>query len=92
MGVHNAVAKMPYLQLVKGKYRVRMVLRRGLEPDSKPAFDARCLWYGRAFTPRAAGGPTDKMCLTGHRREFWIAALVPTRLRQYRSGSQPPRH
>jgi len=24
--------------------------------------------------------------------EFWIAALVPTGLRQYRSGSQPPRH
>src|SRR6516162_10885436 len=79
------VAKMSYLQLVKGKYRVRMVLRRGLEPDSKPAFDARCLWYGRAFTPRAAGGSTHKFCLTGHRR------VLDRGISPYRIASVPQR-
>jgi len=45
-----------------------------LELDLKPALDARCLWCGRAFKPRATGGSAQKFCSTGHRQEFWIAA------------------
>jgi hypothetical protein len=45
-----------------------------LELDLKPAWDARCLWCGRAFRPRAIGGSAQKFCCTGHRQEFWIAA------------------
>src|SRR5215813_1503571 len=45
-----------------------------LELDLKPAWDARCLWCGRAFKPRSTGGSAQKFCCTGHRQEFWIAA------------------
>jgi len=45
-----------------------------LELDLKPALDARCVWCGRAFKPRATGGSAQKFCSTGHRQEFWIAA------------------
>src|SRR5437016_4726854 len=45
-----------------------------LELDLEPAWDARCLWCGRAFTPRATGGSTQKFCCSGHRQQFWIAA------------------
>ena len=38
------------------------------------ASSTRCLWCGRAFTPRATGGSAQKFCSTGHRQEFWIAA------------------
>ena len=44
------------------------------ELDLKPAGDARCLWCGRAFTPRATGGSAQKFCCSGHRQQFWIAA------------------
>jgi hypothetical protein len=45
----------------------------GLEPAQK-SLEARCLWCGRAFTPRATGGSVQKFCCTGHRQQFWIAA------------------
>ena len=45
-----------------------------LEPDPKSAWDARCLWCDRTFTPRATGGSAQKFCCTGHRQQFWIAA------------------
>jgi hypothetical protein len=45
-----------------------------LELDLKPAWDARCLWCGRAFTPRSTGGSAQKFCCSGHRQQFWIAA------------------
>src|SRR5690242_17030266 len=45
-----------------------------LDLDLKPAWDAHCLWCGRAFTPRATGGSAQKFCCTGHRQQFWIAA------------------
>ena len=45
----------------------------GLEPAQKSP-EARCLWCGRAFTPRATGGSAQKFCCTGHRQQFWIAA------------------
>jgi len=45
-----------------------------LELDPEPAWDARCLWCGRAFTPRMTGGSAQKFCCTGHRQQFWIAA------------------
>jgi hypothetical protein len=45
-----------------------------LQPPHQPALDARCLWCGRAFEPRATGGSAQKFCCTGHRQEFWIAA------------------
>jgi hypothetical protein len=45
----------------------------GLESSQK-SLDARCLWCGRAFTPRVTGGTAQKFCSTGHRQEFWIAA------------------
>jgi hypothetical protein len=36
-----------------------------LELDLKPAWDARCLWCGRAFKPRSTGGSAQKFCCTG---------------------------
>src|SRR6266436_3532865 len=45
-----------------------------LEPDPKPAWDTRCLWCDRTFTPRATGGSAQRFCCTGHRQQFWIAA------------------
>jgi hypothetical protein len=45
-----------------------------LELDLEPAWDARCLWCDRIFTPRATGGSAQKFCCTGHRQQFWIAA------------------
>ena len=45
-----------------------------LEPDQKPAWDTRCLWCDRTFTPRMTGGSAQKFCCTGHRQQFWIAA------------------
>jgi hypothetical protein len=45
-----------------------------LELDLKPAWDARCLWCGRAFKPRSTGGSVQKFCCTRHRQQFWIAA------------------
>jgi len=45
-----------------------------LELDLKPAWDARCLWCDRTFTPRKTGGSAQKFCCTGHRQQFWIAA------------------
>jgi hypothetical protein len=45
----------------------------GLEP-AQESLQARCLWCGRAFTPRATGGSVQKFCCTGHRQQFWIAA------------------
>lgn len=45
-----------------------------LEPDLKPAWNARCLWCDRRFTPRKTGGSVQKFCCTGHREQFWIAA------------------
>jgi hypothetical protein len=45
-----------------------------LEVDPKSAWDARCLWCDRIFTPRATGGSAQKFCSTGHRQQFWIAA------------------
>ena len=45
----------------------------GLEPAQK-SLEARCLWCGRAFTPRATGGSSQKFCSAGHRQQFWIAA------------------
>src|SRR5277367_897724 len=45
-----------------------------LDLDLKPAWDARCLWCGRAFKPRSTGGSAQKFCCTGHRQQFWIAA------------------
>jgi hypothetical protein len=44
------------------------------EPTPQPASQARCLWCGRYFRPRATGGSAQKFCSTGHRQEFWIAA------------------
>src|SRR5438128_9091137 len=44
------------------------------EPAPKPAWDARCLWCDRIFTPRTTGGSAQKFCCTGHRQQFWIAA------------------
>ena len=38
------------------------------------AVSTRCLWCGRAFTPRVTGGSAQKFCSTGHRQKFWIAA------------------
>ena len=57
--------------------RTEVPLNRGdlaVELDLKPAWDARCLWCGRAFRSRATGGSAQKFCCTGHRQEFWIAA------------------
>jgi hypothetical protein len=45
-----------------------------LELDLEPAWDARCLWCGRAFTPRMTGGSAQRFCCRGHRQQFWIAA------------------
>jgi hypothetical protein len=45
-----------------------------LELDLNPAWDARCLWCSRTFTPRATGGSAQRFCCTGHRQQFWIAA------------------
>jgi hypothetical protein len=45
-----------------------------LEPDPKSAWDARCLWCDRNFTPRTTGGSAQRFCCTGHRQQFWIAA------------------
>ena len=45
-----------------------------LEPAPNPAWDARCLWCDRTFTPRMTGGSAQKFCCTGHRQQFWIAA------------------
>ena len=45
-----------------------------LELDLEPAWDARCLWCDRTFSPRTTGGSTQKFCGTGHRQQFWIAA------------------
>jgi len=47
---------------------------KALQPGHEPALDARCVWCGRTFTPRATGGSAQKFCSTGHRQEFWIAA------------------
>src|SRR6516162_10875969 len=47
---------------------------KALQPGHQPALDARCLWCGRSFTPRATGGSAQKFCCTGRRQEFWIAA------------------
>ena len=38
------------------------------------ALSTRCLWCGRAFTPRVTGGSAQKFCSMEHRQEFWIAA------------------
>jgi hypothetical protein len=53
--------------------RSRGSVAEGLEAAQK-SLEARCLWCGRAFTPRATGGSTQKFCCSGHRQEFWIAA------------------
>jgi hypothetical protein len=45
-----------------------------LELDLKPAWDARCLWCDRTFSPRMTGGSAQRFCCTGHRQQFWIAA------------------
>src|SRR3984893_578899 len=45
-----------------------------LELDLEPAWDARCLWCDRNFTPRTTGGSAQRFCCTGHRQQFWIAA------------------
>src|SRR5437899_1886076 len=45
-----------------------------LEVDLEPAWNARCLWCQRIFTPRTTGGSAQKFCCTGHRQQFWIAA------------------
>src|SRR5437870_936567 len=45
-----------------------------LELDLEPAWDARCLWCDRTFTPRTTGGSAQRFCCTGHRQQFWIAA------------------
>src|SRR5271156_3138626 len=45
-----------------------------LKLDSKPVWDARCLWCDRTFTLRTTGGSSQKFCCTGHRQQFWIAA------------------
>ena len=45
-----------------------------LELDLEPAWNARCLWCHRIFTPRTTGGSAQKFCCTGHRQQFWIAA------------------
>jgi hypothetical protein len=45
----------------------------GLKPAQK-SLDARCLWCGRAFTPRMTGGSAQRFCCSGHRQQFWIAA------------------
>jgi hypothetical protein len=45
-----------------------------LELDLNPAWDARCLWCSRTFTPRTTGGSAQRFCCTGHRQQFWIAA------------------
>ena len=47
---------------------------QALQPAHQPALDARCLWCGQVFKPRATGGSAQKFCCTGHRQEFWIAA------------------
>jgi hypothetical protein len=52
-------------------------LRRGSVAELEPvqeSLQARCLWCGRAFTPRATGGSSQKFCCAGHRQQFWIAA------------------
>jgi hypothetical protein len=56
--------------LNRGGFPVIAALELGLEP----AWDARCLWCDRIFTPRATGGSAQKFCCTGHRQQFWIAA------------------
>src|SRR5215813_13189898 len=45
-----------------------------LDLDLKPAWDARCLWCSRTFTPRSTGGSAQKFCCEGHRQQFWVAA------------------
>src|SRR5712671_4112637 len=45
-----------------------------LQPAQNSAWNARCLWCDRIFTPRATGGSAQKFCCTGHRQQFWIAA------------------
>jgi hypothetical protein len=45
-----------------------------LELDLNPAWDARCLWCERTFSPRKTGGSAQRFCCTGHRQQFWIAA------------------
>jgi hypothetical protein len=45
-----------------------------LQPAQNSAWEARCLWCDRAFTPRTTGGSAQKFCCTGHRQQFWIAA------------------
>jgi hypothetical protein len=49
------------------------------------------LWCDRTFSPRTTGGSTQKFCCTGHRQQFWIAALpaaaAPITIRTLRSPS-----
>src|ERR1700745_3533360 len=45
-----------------------------LELDLEPAWNARCLWCHRIFTPRTTGGSTQRFCCAEHRQQFWIAA------------------
>jgi hypothetical protein len=51
-----------------------LAVTAALELDLKPAWDARCLWCHRIFTPRTTGGSTQKFCCAEHRQQFWIAA------------------
>ena len=47
---------------------------REMTPQPGSTTDARCLWCGRAFSPRQTGGSAQKFCSTGHRQAFWVAA------------------
>jgi hypothetical protein len=44
------------------------------EPPQRRTGKARCLWCGRAFTPRTTGGSAQRFCSTAHRQSFWVAA------------------
>jgi hypothetical protein len=57
-----------------------------LEPPRNPAWEERCLWCDRHFTPRMTGGSAQKFCCTGHTQQFWIAARRWT-MRAIEAGS-----
>jgi hypothetical protein len=64
----------PASQTIVSADRSHGSVAAGLELDLKPAWDARCLWCDRTFSPRMTGGSAQRFCSTGHRQQFWIAA------------------
>jgi len=70
----SAAAKAVFLAASHTEDRGGFPVTAARELDLEPAWDARCLWCDRIFTPRATGGSAQKFCCTGHRQQFWIAA------------------